>query len=407
MKRWPVAAVLAVAIVVGLVWWRYWPTPPRAATAPEHAHAERPILYWYDPMVPDQHFDKPGRSPFMDMDLVPKYADEETAESGIVSIDPRMAQNLGVRTAQVAKREVAPVVRAVGSVGIDETRVYAIESRATGWVETLEVRAVGDPVRRGQRVAGVYSPDLYAAQSELALAARSGDATLINAARQRLTLLGLPESQIANVVESRKAQRTASIVAPVGGVVTELNVREGQQTASGMPLMRVADLSRIWILIDIPEAQASVVRAGSGAQARLRALPGRTFDGEVTYVYPQLDPTTRTIRARVAIDNPRAELKPGMFADVTLGDGTRSEALVVPSEAVIRTGTRTVVIVAEGPGSYRPVAVEAGSDVGADTVILAGLEAGQKVVVSGQFLLDSEANLQGAFDRLEGKHQHQ
>jgi Cu(I)/Ag(I) efflux system membrane fusion protein len=305
----------------------------------------------------------------------------------------------------VQKRDVSSAVRAVGSVGIDETRAYAIEARATGWVEELDVRAVGDPVRRGQRVAGVYSPDLYAAQSELVLVARSGDPTLIRAARQRLTLLGLPESQIAKVIESGKAERTASVVSPISGVVTELNVREGQQTASGMPLMRVADLSGVWILIDIPEAQASLVRAGSRAQARLRALPGRTFDGEVTYVYPQLDSTTRTLKARVAIDNPRGELKPGMFADVTLGETGGSQALVAPSEAIIRTGTRTVVIMAEEPGRYRPVEVEVGPELGEETVIISGLEADQKVVVSGQFLLDSEASLQGAFNRLEGHHQ--
>lgn len=451
MKRWQMGAIVAlVAAVAAFVWWRasvrtahvheltqvttaegriYWTCPMHpqiklaeplncpicgmklvrrvepatsgAESASEPPTKDKRVLYWYDPMVPDKHFDEPGKSPFMDMQLVPKYAADD--DTGIISIEPRMAQNLGVRTALVERRSLSAAIRAVGSVAIDETRVHAIEARAAGWVEQLDVRAVGDPVRRGERVAGIYSPDLYAAQAELVLAAKSGDSTLAAAARQRLALLGLPDSQIRQVLESGQPQRHALVVAPADGIVTDLNVRQGQQTSPSMPLMRIADLSRVWIIADIPESQGAAVLVGDPARATVRGAPGKDFDGTVAYVYPELQIATRTLKARIALDNPRGELRPGMFAEVLLSGKSSAEALVVPSEAVIRTGTRNVVIVEEEAGKYRAVAVALGQDVGDVTAIVSGLDEGQKVVVSGQFLLDSEASLRGAFERLDSE----
>jgi len=377
---------------------------------PSEAEVDREVLYWYDPMRPDVHFDKPGKSPFMDMQLVPKYASARAGagqQSPIIEIDPRMAQNLGMRTALVTRGAVALTLNAVGSVMVDETRIFAIESRAAGWVERLHVRAEGQPVTYGQAVASIYSPDLYAAQSELALAAKSGDQALIDAARQRLALLGVSASQIEQVIRRGEAPRQVAVIAPSDGVITELNVREGQQVAPGMPLMRIADLSRVWITIELPETQAGLIRAGEKATARLRGIPGKTFSGEVEYVYPRLEASTRTVSARIAFENPKGELKPGMYADVSLEqashdgqDGDQQKALLVPSEAIIRTGTRTVVIVEESAGRYRPAVVELGPERQEQTVVLAGLREGERVVVSGQFLIDSEASLQGAFDRL-------
>jgi Cu(I)/Ag(I) efflux system membrane fusion protein len=377
---------------------------------PSEAKVDREVLYWYDPMRPDVHFDKPGKSPFMDMQLVPKYASARAGagqQSPIIQIDPRMAQNLGMRTALVTRGAVALTLNAVGSVTVDETRIFAIESRAAGWVERLHVRAEGQPVTRGQAVASIYSPDLYAAQSELALAAKSGDQALIDAARQRLALLGVSASQIEQVIRRGEASRQVAVIAPSDGVIIELNVREGQQVAPGMPLMRIADLSRVWITIELPETQAGLIRAGEKATARLRGIPGKTFSGEVEYVYPRLEASTRTVSARIAFENPKGELKPGMYADVSLEqaghdgqDGDQQKALLVPSEAIIRTGTRTVVIVEEAAGRYRPAVVELGPERQEQTVVLAGLREGERVVVSGQFLIDSEASLQGAFDRL-------
>jgi membrane fusion protein, copper/silver efflux system len=368
------------------------------------ADGERRVLYYYDPMKPEVHFDKPGKSPFMDMELQPKYAD--AGGSDAVQIDPRVAQNLGIRTATVERGRFTQGIEAVGSVEVDERRIFAVESRATGWVEQLLVRAVGEPVRRGQRVAGVYSPDLFAAQQELVLATQSGDTGLAAAARQRLAFLGMGAAQIEQVAASGKPQRQVAAIAGSNGVVTELNVREGQQVMPGTPLMRIADLSRVWIGVEIPEAQGAWIRAGRDAEARLSALPGRTFKGKVEYIYPRLETQTRTVRARLSFDNPKLELKPGMYADVSLTGSVREGTLLVPTEAVIRTGERSVVILAGGDGRFRPANVRVGDDREGMTEILEGLAEGEKVVVSGQFLIDSEANLRSVLGRLAPPENH-
>jgi membrane fusion protein, copper/silver efflux system len=353
-------------------------------------------LYWYDPMRPEQHFDKPGKSPFMDMQLVPKYGDADMGGDGgiLVQIDPRMAQNLGMRTAPVKIGSFWQRIDAVGSVAIDETRIVAVEARAAGWVERLDVRSVGDTVKRGQVLAGLYAPDLLAAQQELALARKSGDAALIEGAQSRLRLLGVGGNA------QGEPQRRVAITAPQSGVVTELMVRDGAQLTPGMPLMKLADLSKVWVLVEVPEAQAAWVGVGKPAEARLKSLPGQVFEGTVEYVYPLLDTQTRTVRARLAFDNADGVLKPGMFAEVTIFGGAQRDVTLVPSEAVIRTGTRSVVIVAEAEGRYRPAAVTLGAERGDQIVVLAGLEAGQQVVVSGQFLIDSESSLLGAYNRM-------
>jgi Cu(I)/Ag(I) efflux system membrane fusion protein len=360
------------------------------------------VLYWYDPMKPEAHFDKPGKSPFMDMELVPKRTSEGGDADGIVEIDPRMVQNLGIRTAKVERGTFFQRIDAAGSVDVDERRIVAIESRAAGWVEDLQVRAVGEPVKRGQRIAGVYSPDLFAAQQELALAARSKDEALISATRQRVALLGISPAQVESVLRSGKPERQVVVVASTDGVVTELNVRQGQQVMPGAPLMRVADLSQIWVTVEIPEAQGGWIAQGRAAEARLSAIPGKVFKGKVEYVYPSLETQTRTLRARISFPNPEGALRPGMFAEVALFGGPRDKTLLVPTEAVIRTGERDVVILAEGEGRFRPAMVKVGDDRAGHTEILEGLDEGETIVVSGQFLIDSEANLRGALARMSG-----
>jgi Cu(I)/Ag(I) efflux system membrane fusion protein len=361
-------------------------------------------------MHPEVRKDAPGNCPICGMQLIEKRegpavpaAAAATPGSGVVQIDPRMAQNLGVRTAAVTRGAFSHSFDAVGAVEVDERLIFAVESRAEGWVEQLNVRAVGDPVRKGQVIAGVYSPELYSAQEELVLAGRSGDAGLIAATRQRLLLLGASAGQIAQVLDSGQAQRQTRIVAPSSGVVTELNVREGQKVMPGMPLVRVTDLSRVWITVEVPESLSSWVQRKGRADARLGALPGRSFEGRVDYVYPGLDTATRTVRARLVFDNRDGALKPGMYANVAILAGTQQDALQVPTEAVIRTGKRTVVIVAEGEGRFRPAEVTLGPEHEGTIVVLAGLEEGQQVVTSGQFLIDSEASLRGLYQRLEGE----
>lgn len=355
---------------------------------------EKEPLYWYDPMVPTQHFDKPGKSPFMDMQLVPKYADDAggvgMGGGTVVQIDPRMAQNLGMRVAEVKTGTFWQRIEAVGSVALDERRIVTVESRTAGWIEKLDVRAEGDVVKKGQRLAGLYSPDLFAARQELKLAQQSGDAALTQASQQRLRLLG----------GSAGGGSQSGVFAPASGFVLELMAREGAQLAPGMALMKIADLSQVWLNIEIPESQAGWIAEGKSAEARLRSLPGKVFEGTVDYLYPQLDMGTRTLRARLVFNNADGALRPGMFADVTLFGGGQKEVLLVPTEAVIRTGERTVVMVTEAEGRYRPAHVEAGPERNGETMILSGLEAGQSVVVSGQFLIDSEASLLGAYQRM-------
>ncbi len=354
------------------------------------ADGDRKPLYYYDPMVPSQHFDQPGKSPFMDMQLVPKYAEGAGAGGTIVQIDPRMAQNLGMRVAAVKTGTFWQRIEAVGSVALDERRIVMVESRTAGWIEHLDVRAEGDPVKKGQRLAALYSPELFAARQELKLAESSGDSALANASRQRLRLLG----------GGAAGSSQSGVFAPAAGFVVELMAREGAQLSPGMPLMKLADLSQVWLNVEIPEAQAGWISAGRSAEARLKSLPGKVFEGTVDYLYPQLDMGTRTLRARLVFDNPDGALRPGMFAEVSLFGGAQREVLLVPSEAVIRTGERTVVMVAESEGRYRPAHVEVGSERNGETMILSGLKAGQNVVVSGQFLIDSEASLLGAYQRM-------
>jgi Cu(I)/Ag(I) efflux system membrane fusion protein len=277
----------------------------------------------------------------------------------------------------------------------------SVETRVAGWVERLAVRAEYDPVKRGQLIAGIYAPELMAAQEDFVLALALADPQIVRAARDRLALFGVGAQQIAALERTREPTRTVDVRAPVDGYVTTLAVREGAQVVPGMPIVEVADLAQVWIMLDVPEAQAGRVRPGNAVEFALPALPGERFTGSIDYVYPELDTRTRTLRARAVIQNPEDRLRPGMYADVTISGDVHDDVLLVPSEAVIRTGTRDVVIVDEGAGRFRPVAVRVGPESAHDTVILAGLEAGQRVVTSGQFLIDSEANVRGVYRRLE------
>jgi Cu(I)/Ag(I) efflux system membrane fusion protein len=316
-----------------------------------------------------------------------------------------MAQNLGIRTAPVERGTLAQEARATGSVMANESRIQVVQSRAAGWVERLQVRKVGDPVRKGQLLAEVYSPDLLAAQQELLLALRSagehpGAGSLVEASRYRLSFLGMSDTQIAQIEQNGHAQRRVAFYSPINGVVTQLGVREGAQVSPGMNLFNLVDLSTVWVTAEITEVQAAWIANGQPAELRFPALPGRVFKGSVDYVYPELMAETRTLKARIVLDNPRLELKPEMYATVTVSRGTKHDALLIPSEALIRTGTRSAVIIAEGEGHFRPADVTVGDEADGKVEIRSGLQEHQQVVASGQFLIDSEANLRGALGRL-------
>jgi membrane fusion protein, copper/silver efflux system len=361
------------------------------------------VLYWHDPMVPAQKFDKPGKSPFMDMQLVPVYADA-SGDEGTVAISARVQQNLGVRTAEVKQGAFTAAVEAVGSVAYNERDVALVQARANGYLERLYVRAPLDPVRKGQPLAELYVPDWVAAQEEYLsakrISAQTNERGLAEAAAQRMRLAGMNEEQIRAVDAGGKLQPRLIITAPIGGVVGELTAREGMTVMAGAPLFRINGLSTVWVNAEVPEASAAQVRPGNPVEARTPAVAGTMFKGKVSAILPEVNPATRTIKARIEIANPGGQLVPGMFATVNFTPAARKDVLLVPSEAVIQTGKRSVVVVAQGDGKFAPVDVEVGLDSNGQTEIRKGLQTGQRVVVSGQFLVDSEANLKASATRM-------
>ena len=367
------------------------------ATAP--AKADKAVLYWYDPMVPDQHFDKPGKSPFMDMSLVPKYADD-TAAAG-VAIDPRVAQNLGIRTAPAEKGRLWRRIDTVGYVRADDNRIELLQARVNGWIEGLHVHALDDPVKRGELIAEVYSPDLYVAQEEFLLALKHPeDAGWIGAARQKMAFLGLSRNQIATLEETGTPMRRVNYYAPISGIVSRIAVHEGAAVNAGMPILEITDLSKVWVTAEVVENQAAWITPGKSVQISVDSLPGESFEGTVDYLYPTVNASTRTHPVRIVLSNLGLKLKPGMFAKVTLYGGKGEEAVLVPTEAVITTGKRSIVLVAKDAGHFLPVEVKTGMESNGQTAILQGLEGGERVVTSGQFLIESEANLKGVLDKL-------
>jgi Cu(I)/Ag(I) efflux system membrane fusion protein len=366
----------------------------------------RRVLYWHDPMVPGPKFDKPGKSPFMDMQLVAVYADD-ASDAGAVAISPRLQQNLGVRTAKAVTGSLSSTISAVGNIAYNERDVVVLQARSNGFVEKLFVRATLDPVRKGQPLAEIYVPEWIAAQEEYLAAKRlrtDVDALalggLADAAAQRMRLAGMSEQQIRDVDARGAVQPRFRISSPVDGVVGELSVREGMTVASGAPLFRINGVATVWVYAEVPEATASDVRPGNTVEARASAFPGSVFKGRVSAILPEVNAATRTLKARVELANPDGRLVPGMFATVDFASTPRRDAVLVPSEAVIRTGKRTVIIVARGDGRFAPADVETGIEGNGQTEILKGIRAGDNVVISGQFLIDSEANLKAAISRI-------
>lgn len=364
------------------------------------------ILYYHDPMVPGNKFDKPAKSPFMDMMLVPVYADSDGGDVGKVTVSPRIQQNLGVRTAEVVEGTLSPQIAAVGSIAWNERDQVIVQARATGFVERLHVRATLDRVAKGQALAEIYVPEWIAAQEEfLSVRRMQGTelAALVDGARQRMRQAGMNEAQIALVESTGQTQPRITLVAPIGGVVTEVMAREGMTVMAGATLFRINGTGTVWANAEVPESQSALLRPGANVQARSPAAPGATFDGRVQAILPEVNPTTRTLKARLELANPGARLVPGMFVQMQFMDMRADKALLVPTEAVIQTGKRTVVMLAEQgdkSGRFRPVDVEIGIETGGQTEVKRGLQAGQRVVVSSQFLIDSEASLKGVEARL-------
>ena len=404
-------AVALIATLLGGAALGYWLAEQRAPEAAGAGHevsatqpvsGERQVLYWYDPMKPDVKFDKPGKSPFMDMQLVPRYAHE--AGAAAVRIDPSVAQNLGIRTGTVEMAAIAPRLTAVGSVAFDERLVEVIQARVQGNVTRLYVKSPLERVRRGQPLADILAPEWRAAQEEyLALldaeSERAGP--IRDAARERLVVVGVPEPTIRRIEKTRKADTTTTVFAPSDGVITELAVREGTAFMPGAPLFRINGLDTVWVNAEVPEAQIAAIPPGSTVEATATAWPSVTFEGRVVALLPEVDRETRSMSVRIAIDNLERRLAPGMFVSLEFTGRAGEPQLVVPSEAVIVTGERSVVIVARGGGAFDVAEVTTGAEADGKTVILSGLAEGQSIVLSGQFLIDSEANLSSTVTRLE------
>ncbi|MDK9704722.1 MAG: efflux RND transporter periplasmic adaptor subunit [Sulfuritalea sp.] len=364
----------------------------------------RNILHYHDPMVPGKKFEAPGKSPFMDMMLVPAYAGAAGADASTVTVSPRIQQNLGLRTGEVSEASMAPEVLAVGAIAWNERDQALVQARALGYVERLHARAALDRVARGQALFDLYVPDWVAVQEDfLSLRRMQGSdlAPLLDAARSRMRQAGMSEAQIALVEKSGVVQARITLYAPIAGVLTELNVREGSTVMPGMTLARINGLSTVWAEAQVPESQAAQLRVGARVKARSPALPGAEFAGRVQALLPEVNSGTRTRKVRMELGNPGGQLVPGMFVEMALSAPQREKILLIPSEALIRTGRRTLVMVTEADGSFRPVEVETGIEAGGKTEIRRGLLAGQKVVLSGQFLIDSEASLKGVETRLE------
>ena len=364
-----------------------------AAAAPAAAASvdQRRVLYWHDPMVPGPRFDKPGKSPFMDMQLVPVYADE-ASDSG-VKVSPTVQHNLGIRTATVKRAQVSSSFDAVGSVQLDERRNVAVQTRVAGYVERLAVRAPMEQVRKGQVLATIFAPEWLAPQNEF-LALKRADVApdIVDAGRERMRAMSIPEELIRRSEEAGTALARFTLSAPVSGVVAELGVREGVQVSPGMTLFRIAGLEKVWAVAEVPEVQAVRLTRGQKVRAVLQADPSQAFDGELKEVLPLVSQNTRTLQARFEVDNKGGKLTPGMLLRLQVA-GASSARLLAPSEAIIRTGTRAVTIVRKDAGSFEPREVKIGADLGDQVEVLEGLREGEEVVSSGQFLIDSEARL--------------
>jgi len=390
-----IAVAVLATLVIGVFIGRAWTPQPVVNDS-----GDSEVLYWVAPMDPNFRRDEPGKSP-MGMDLVPVYAGDAEAGPGVVSIDPTMLNNLGVRTA-VAERGALPRrIETVGYIGYDEDTLQHVHTRVDGWIEKLATTATGDPVSKGQLLFELYSPTLVNAQQEYLAALASNNTVLRNASRDRLAALGVTDSEVSRLEKEREASQRVRVYAQSDGVVAHLGVREGIFVTPATEVMSVARLDRVWVLAEVFERQSAWVEPGQDAAVELDYLPGKILRGTVDYVYPELDPKTRTLKVRLRFDNEGETLRPNMFARVVI-DGAAIENIVhVPREAVIRGGSSSRVVVDLGDGQFKSRKVSIGIESGDRVAIQRGLEDGERVVTSAQFLIDSESNIDTALERLE------
>ena len=381
----------------------------QAHNAPGSQADSRKVLYWYDPMHPNYKADKPGIAPDCGMDLVPMYEGQGGVENGMIKVTPERQRALGVRTAPVEEKVISRTLRTSGQVVPDETRIAHVHVKTPGWIENVFVDFVGQMVKKGQPLFTFYSPDLVATQEEYLIAKRGQQSlgnspyrdvaqnaqSLLESARQRLQLWDLTESQIRRLDETGQVNRTVTVYSPVTGYVTERKAYPHVSVTGDTDLYTLTDLSRVWVTADVYESELPYVKTGQPATVKLSYVPGRTFNGRVTYSYPMLDPQTHTAKVRIDVPNPGLLLKPNMFADVEL-QIRYGKHMVVPEGAVLNSGTTQTVFVMHEDGKFEPREVTVGPTVDGQTIIEFGLENGETVVSSGNFLLDSESRMKSA-----------
>ncbi len=409
-------AILALAVGAGIGYLASHEKSKQAAVSV----AKKP-LYYRNPMNPEITSPVPARDD-MGMDYIPVYAesDQGKASPGEVRIDPAVVQDIGIRTAQAKREAIAREIRTVGRIAYDEDRLMRLHPKYSGWVDKVYADKTGQPVKAGEALLAVYSPQLVSSQQEYLLAlenesalekspfpdVRSGAASLVDSARQRLALFDMPASQIRQIERNRKVLKDVIIESPMAGIVTAIGAREGDRIGPETEIYSIADLSRVWVLADLYENDMSWVRKGDEVIIRLADIPGRAFNGKVDYIYPYLDAKTRTVKVRVELANPGLLLKPDMYADVGLHSDRKIDALTIPREAVIRTGTRDIVFIQKSPGRFEPREVVLGVSARGRVQIVEGLKEGEQVVTSAQFLIDSESNIREAAERMaSGKHE--
>jgi len=363
--------------------------------------AEKETLYWVAPMDPNYRRDEPGKSP-MGMDLVPVYANEREVGDA-VHVSSAVQQSLGVRTSKAERRSLFRKIEATGYVGLDETRVSQINLRTEGWIERLLVKNEGERVTKGQALFELYSPQLVNTQKEYVQAKRRNDTQMVSATAEKLLALGMEQTDINRLDKTSKVSNTVQVLAPQDGTVTSLSVKEGSFVKPATEIMSLADLSSVWLQAEVFESQADWVATAQSAEARLNYIPGEVFSGRVDYVYPILDPKTRTLQVRLRFDNPQQRLKPNMYARITIFGKSHPGALSIPREALIRGQQNDRVVVALGDGNFTVHEVVSGIESGNWVEIIAGLEAGEEVVTSAQFLIDSEASIAGSIQRLDSE----
>ncbi|MBO7922351.1 efflux RND transporter periplasmic adaptor subunit [Alteromonas sp. K632G] len=392
--------LFAGAVITALVYTYMMPTSHNSLSD-STVDADKP-LYWVAPMDPNYRRDTPGKSP-MGMDLIPVYDDGgNNADSpGTIKIHPNVENNLGVRTAKVEKKALHVPIRTVGYVQYNEDTLVHIHPRVEGWIDNLYVKAAGDYVKKGEPLYALYSPELVNAQEEYLLARTRNNKNLIEAASSRLEALQMPASAIKKLNNTGKVQHTITFTAPQTGFVDNLNVRQGFYVKPGITILSIGALDEVWVDAEIFERQSNLIEEGLAVTMTLEYLPGKEWQGQVDYVYPTLDEKTRTLKARLRFENPDYFLKPNMFAQVTIHSDLDDENLLVPTEAVIRTGTQDRVVLALGEGRFKSVEVEVGNIVNEYTEILAGLNKDDRIVTSAQFLLDSESSISSDFKRME------